>query len=136
MRAKESKRISFAVDETSDVPLWVQLRNRIAYLISSGYLEPGDALPTVRALASEASINYNTVNKAYLGLKSDGLIESTPGRGTIVSSGIASEDDAQFQQIDRILQECIASCRDLGLSFEDIQRRMNAKLASLKGTRE
>ena len=135
MRVKESKRISFSIDDASDVPLWVQLRNRIAYLISSGYFEPGDALPTVRALASEVSINYNTVNKAYLGLKSDGLIESTPGRGTVVASGAAGSDDVQSQQIDRILQECIASCRDLGLSLEDIQKRMNAKLGCLKGMR-
>ncbi|MFR5828403.1 MAG: GntR family transcriptional regulator [Adlercreutzia equolifaciens] len=56
----------FEVDPTSDLPLWVQLRNRIAYLINDGTLAPGDKLPTVRGLASEISINYNTVNKAYL----------------------------------------------------------------------
>ena len=64
--------ISFKVDETSDVPLWVQLRQRIAYLINSGVLKPGEKLPTVRGLASEISINYNTVNKAYLSWVSDG----------------------------------------------------------------
>lgn len=61
----------FEVDPTSDLPLWVQLRNRIAYLINDGTLAPGDKLPTVRGLASEISINYNTVNKAYLSLVSD-----------------------------------------------------------------
>lgn len=69
--------VSFEVDPTSDLPLWVQLRNRIAYLINDGTLAPGDKLPTVRGLASEISINYNTVNKAYLSLVSDGYLEST-----------------------------------------------------------
>ena len=41
----------FEVDPTSDLPLWVQLRNRIAYLINDGTLAPGDKLPTVRGLA-------------------------------------------------------------------------------------
>ena len=73
----------FEVDPTSDLPLWVQLRNRIAYLINDGTLAPGDKLPTVRGLASEISINYNTVNKAYLSLVSDGYLESTRGRGAV-----------------------------------------------------
>ena len=75
----------FEVDPTSDLPLWVQLRNRIAYLINDGTLAPGDKLPTVRGLASEISINYNTVNKAYLSLVSDGYLESTRGRGVFVT---------------------------------------------------
>ena len=77
--------ISFKVDETSDVPLWVQLRQRIAYLINSGVLKPGEKLPTVRGLASEISINYNTVNKAYLSLVSDGYLESTRGQTSLRS---------------------------------------------------
>ena len=75
----------FEVDPTSDLPLWVQLRNRIAYLINDGTLAPGDKLPTVRGLALEISINYNTVNKAYLSLVSDGYLESTRGRGVFVT---------------------------------------------------
>ena len=47
----------FEVDEGTDVPLWVQLRQRLIYLINSGYFKPGDQLPTVRGLASEISIN-------------------------------------------------------------------------------
>ena len=38
----------FEIDATTDVPLWVQLRQRLVYLINSGYFKPGDQLPTVR----------------------------------------------------------------------------------------
>ena len=54
----------FEVDATTDVPLWVQLRQRLVHLINSGYVKPGDQLPTVRGLASEISSNYTTVTKA------------------------------------------------------------------------
>ena len=72
--------LSFQIDQTSDVPVWAQLSRRIAHLIETGELAPGDQLPTVRGLASEISVNYNTVNKAYLSLASDGYIESVRGR--------------------------------------------------------
>ena len=60
--------LSFQIDQMSDVPVWAQLSRRIAHLIETGELAPGDQLPTVRGLASEISVNYNTVSKAYLSL--------------------------------------------------------------------
>ena len=50
----------FEIDESSGLPVWVQLRNRFVYLIKTGHYQPGDQLPSVRTLAAEAAINYNT----------------------------------------------------------------------------
>ena len=57
---------SFAIDHNSGLPVWIQIKNRIAYLIGSGSYAPGDRLPTVRALAVDLDISYNTVNRAYM----------------------------------------------------------------------
>ena len=76
--------IIFHVDETSDLPIWAQLRNRIAYLIRTGFFAAGDQLPSVRSLAADASINYNTVTKAYRDLELSRLIVSVRGRGMFV----------------------------------------------------
>lgn len=122
----------FEIDESSDLPLWVQLRQRIAYLINDGYFEPGDKLPTVRGLASEISINYNTVNKAYLSLVSDGYLESTRGRGVFVTDAAASVAEEKEDEVDAVLNECIASCRELGLGYDDIQRALSRKIKRLK----
>ena len=132
MAEAKEKILTFKVDEDSDVPLWVQLKNRIAYLISSGYYAPGDQLPTVRALAADISINYNTVNKAYLALKSEGYIESTRGRGAFVRDLDQEVDRKLSTEVDTILDECVASCRDLGLSLDDIRACMDAKMAQLR----
>lgn len=124
--------ISFEVDETSDVPLWVQLRQRIAYLINSGELKPGEKLPTVRGLAADISINYNTVNKAYLSLVSDGYLESTRGRGVFVTD-IASElGDEGLDQATGIMDEAIAACRDLGMSYADIEKTFARHIKRLR----
>ena len=122
----------FEVDPTSDLPLWVQLRNRIAYLINDGTLAPGDKLPTVRGLASEISINYNTVNKAYLSLVSDGYLESTRGRGVFVTDMAAAEGGEGRGEVDAVLDDCIAACRDLGMGYDDIERAMGRKIKRLK----
>ena len=134
MKNTESTGFPFEVDEASDVPLWVQLRQRLVYLINSGHFSPGDRLPTVRGLASEISINYNTVNKAYLSLVADGYLESTRGRGVFVRDldAGAGEGDAREREIDGILDDCLSACRELGMSYDDVQRCMGRRIQQLK----
>lgn len=129
----QKKSFTFEIDESSDVPLWAQLRQRLVYLIDSGYFQPGDQLPTVRGLASEISINYNTVNKAYLSLVSDGFLESTRGRGVFVR-GIAADagDDASMPEADVIVDDCITACRGLGMSLDDVRRCMLGRIQHAK----
>ena len=130
-RAKRTaKPVSFQVDEKSGLPIWVQLRNRLQYLIKSGYYEPGEQLPTVRGLAAEVSINYNTVNKAYLSLVADGYIVSTRGRGAFVRDLPAEVEEAQEEDpaLGQVLGECIDACLAMGLTLEDIEEKMKLAL--------
>ena len=75
---------SFEIDYASGLPVWIQVKNRIAYLIGAGEYAPGDQLPTVRALAVSLDISYNTVNRAYMDLEREGYIVTRKGRGTFV----------------------------------------------------
>lgn len=118
----------FKVDEESDLPIWVQLRQRIAYLINTGYFKEGEKLPTVRGLASEISINYNTVNKAYLSLVSDGYLESTRGRGVFVTDIGSKFDDEQMSQVESLIDDFIAACRELGMDYEDIEKALSRRV--------
>lgn len=133
MAASAPKSLSFTMDESSDLPLWAQLRNRIVYLINSGYFAPGEQLPTVRALAADISINYNTVNKAYLSLKSDGYIVSTRGRGAFVSESLLEgEGDSMAKEADEVIQDCINACRAMGMSLEEVQSRVSRRIRLAK----
>lgn len=100
------------------------------YLINSGHYKPGDQLPTVRGLAAEISINFNTVNKAYLSMASDGYITSTRGRGVFVND-LDSEDD-EDKAIETVLEDCIDACLEMGLSHDDIGKRMMKKLRRIE----
>lgn len=113
----------FAIDESSDLPLWVQLRNRLAHLIRTGHFKAGEQLPSLRSLSAEARLNYNTVSKAYRDLETSGLIVSVRGRGMYVQKNV-TVDDSPESAVDALAEQCIEEYRACGLSFRDIQRRL------------
>ena len=113
----------FEIDESSGLPVWVQLRNRFVYLIKTGHYQPGDQLPSVRTLAAEAAINYNTLSKVYVNLESDGYVESIRGRGVFVRD-IGSRGDDVLSVADTEIEGCIRRCLALGMSIDDVKLRL------------
>lgn len=75
------------VDPRLSIPMYRQIIDGVREQIARGILKPGERLPTVRELAADISVNYNTVAKAYQELERerDKVIELIQGRGTFVS---------------------------------------------------
>jgi len=69
------------------LPIYRQLRDRVVAMILDGALKEGDALPSVRNVATEYRLNPLTVLKAYQELVDEGLVESRRGRGMFVNVG-------------------------------------------------
>ena len=69
---------------SSDAPIYQQIRNQVVTAIASGELNPGERLPTIRALAEEAGINMMTASKAYQLLKAEGYITTGRRDGAVV----------------------------------------------------
>ncbi|KAF0111295.1 MAG: GntR family transcriptional regulator [Chloroflexi bacterium] len=76
------KPLKFYLDFRSGVPSYVQIVEQVQNFLSDGDLKPGDQLPTVRQLASELRVNFNTIARAYRMLDEAGLISTQQGRGT------------------------------------------------------
>jgi GntR family transcriptional regulator len=72
------------VDFRSHVPIYLQIIERIKDQVASGTLRPGDQLPTVRQMAADLRVNFNTVARAYRILDEAGFISTQQGRGTYV----------------------------------------------------
>lgn len=122
----------FSVDECSGVPIWVQLRNRLAYLIQTGYYQPGDQLPTVHEMAVKLSINYNTVTKVYRSLEISGLIVSKRGRGTFVAETGVPQEDPVESTIDALIDDFIRRCEELGMTRSEVLARLQDKVTHRK----
>lgn len=96
------------IDDLSDVPIYLQLRNQIVMGISSGELKAGEKLPTVRDLALEMGINTMTVSKAYQLLKTEGYIMTDRKNGARVRNEIKKEayiSDSNKSELKRIVSE-------------------------------
>lgn len=130
--SQKEKQITFEADEESTLPLWVQLRKRIAYLISSGFFKPGDQLPKIRELAADLSINFNTVNKAYLSLQTEGFVKSVRGKGAFVTDLVTLQNDEPSDEAEALMDECLHACRNLGLGYDETVSRMHVRAARLK----
>ena len=72
------------LDRSSQIPLYLQIRNQIRELILNGALPESSRLPPQRELASALRVNRTTVVNAYQELAADGLVDATIGRGTVV----------------------------------------------------
>ena len=113
--------------------MWVQLRNRIIYLVDTGFYSPGDQLPSVRSLAAEASINYNTVSRVYVDLERDGYVKSHRGRGVFVlerpkkGAGVTTVADA-------VLEEAVRRCLAMGMSVDEVCSRVESVVRGLRGS--
>ena len=114
----------FKLDETSGLPVWVQLRNRFVYLIKTGYYQPGDQLPSVRSLAAEISINYNTVSKAYVDLEHAGYVMSVRGRGVFVRETSDASEEDMMTAVDTVIEDAIKRCMSMGMSLDEVKLRM------------
>ena len=102
----------------SDRPIYLQLMERIQHDIISGTYKPGDKLPSVRELAMEASVNPNTMQKAFAELENRGLLITMRTSGRMVTEdeeriSMVRETIAQ-EKIDAFLQDM----RELGFGPE------------------
>ena len=72
------------IDFRSGLPIYTQIIDQIRQKVAEGELQVGDQLPTVRQLAADLRVNFNTVARAYRMLDEAGVISTQHGRGTYI----------------------------------------------------
>jgi GntR family transcriptional regulator len=121
----------------SGVPIYMQLVDRIKQMVVSGQLQPGQQLPTIRQLATDLRINYNTVGRAYMILDREGVISTQQGRGTYIASrlGEGQVQKLRMGKLRSMLGQVIREAQVLGYSREEIEQIVEEQLtdSSLRG---
>lgn len=118
------------IDPTSRVPIYAQIVEQIKSQIAARQLTPGDQLPTIRRLATDLRINFNTVVRAYLELESEGLISTKRGRGTFVADSPEEEALAEMrdEKMEMIIATALEELLNLGYSRQEVDRVFRRKL--------
>ena len=109
-----------AWDLDSDRPIYAQLLERIQFQIVSGVYRAGDKLPSVRELAAEASVNPNTMQKAFAELERSGLIVTRRTSGRVVTEDTDMIKQVQTQVALSQVQSFFSTMTQLGFNKEEI----------------
>ncbi len=122
--------LNFKLDFRSGVPIYVQIVEQVQQLLAAGQLNPGDQLPTVRQLASDIRVNFNTVARAYRMLDEAGLISTQQGRGTYILESATQKlpDLLREDTLEVFVEKALAKLLGQGYSLEEIQKMVDAKI--------
>ncbi|MBO4930457.1 MAG: GntR family transcriptional regulator [Clostridia bacterium] len=104
-------------------PIYTQITDGFREQILAGVLQAGDKLPSVRELATELTINPNTIQRAYRELESQGWIASVPGKGSFVQ-GVPQADPAQTQALLTEFDKLTATLLAMGLTEQELAARI------------
>ena len=118
------------LDFRSGIPIYTQIVEQVKQQVVSGELKPGNQLPTVRALALELRVNFNTVARAYRLLDEAGIISTQQGRGTYILDVPSPErtDKLRQQALEALTRDYLSEAYHLGCGPDEISKAIKDQL--------
>ena len=117
--------MNLIISNASGKPIYEQIYTQVKNCIISGELSPGDALPSIRALAKDLRISVITTTRAYDELERDGFIDRVPGKGCYVAEkNLELVREAHLKQIEEHMTEIVTLAAGCSLSEEDTVRML------------
>ena len=104
----------------SDAPIYTQLVEQIKVAIVTGVFPPGERLPSVRDLATEAGVNPNTMQRALAQLESEQLVYSQRTAGRFVTEDGRVIGSAKRELAQRHVERFLEAMHRLGIKQEEI----------------
>lgn len=110
------------LSNSSDESIYKQIVSQIKTQIMNGTLSPGEALPSMRVLASQLRISLITTKRAYEELEKDGFIENYVGRGCFVKAqNTEFLREEGIRQTEELLAKACENAKRYNLSLEEIK---------------
>ena len=132
------KPLTLQLDFRSGLPIYIQIMNQIENQVIGGILKPGEQLPTVRSLATELRVNFNTVARAYRMLDEARIISTQQGRGTYITEIPPPEikDKLRKEMLDALARRYISEALRLDFSKSEISQMVKDQLKAWKESQE
>jgi GntR family transcriptional regulator len=129
-----NQKLILQIDFRSGLPIYTQIVNQVQSQIASGIIKPGDQLPTVRALAEELRVNFNTVARAYRILDEARIISTQQGRGTYITEIPPPNITAKLRKetLEVLTQKYISEAMRLDFSKSEIKQTISDQLKAWK----
>ena len=110
------------LDCQNRVPIYLQIADQVKQSVRAGDLAPGEQLPTVREVATDLRVNFNTVARAYRLLHEEGVISTQQGRGTYVLGTPEARVRSREQSLVELAEGWLAEARRLGYEPAEVVR--------------
>ncbi|WP_147534683.1 GntR family transcriptional regulator [Bacillus marasmi] len=123
----------FELDLRSRKPIYEQLVDKLKELIMNEVLKPDEQLPSVRTLATQLTINPNTIQKAYRELEIQGFIYSVKGKGSFVNPSSKTKNQVKIAEVKKELEKLILEALYLGVTSEELVELILKLDATKKG---
>jgi len=117
------------IDPRSATPIYAQIAERVRIGVASGELTAGDALPSVRGLASSLRVNPATVVQAYRDLAQEGIVDMRQGSGSFIAA-VGNDRRARDRATAarRLVRAMLAEAGSLGLGKDDLKNALANEL--------
>jgi GntR family transcriptional regulator len=124
--------MNLEVDFRSGIPIYLQVVERIKDRLAAGRLKPGDQLPTVRSLAMELRVNFNTIARAYRILDEAGIISTQQGRGTYILDAPPPDvaEDMRKKALEDLTRRYITDAEQLNATLDEVLKALKEQLQS------
>lgn len=119
--------MKIVIKSQGTMAIYEQIVNQLRNGIVSGELKQGEAMPSIRRLASDLEVSVITTKRAYEELEKEGLIRSVPGKGFYVCE--TNQDylkEKQLITLEKHMNAMLEECRQAGLGQEDVQEMVQA----------
>jgi DNA-binding transcriptional regulator YhcF (GntR family) len=121
------------IDLNGSVPVNRQIVDQLRTLLVDGALLPGNVLPSVRRLAIDLGVHFNTVADAYRTLAGEGWVEISHGRGVrVVDRPAEPANEDTYQLFQQRLRQLIAEARAQGVTVPRIAQELLSLAEGLK----
>ena len=110
------------IRNTTNQPIYDQISSQLKARIIAGKLKPGEALPSIRALAKDLKISVITTKRAYDELEAAGFLYTVAGKGCFVAEkNLDRVREARAQELEAHLSAAIGLAKDGGMTYEDFR---------------
>lgn len=114
------------ISNTSENPLYQQIKDQIKDAILKEELVEGDPLPSIRAFANDLSVSVLTIRRVYEELEKEGFVTSQVGKGTFVSaSNIELLRDSKRRLVEQKMQDMIQTAKTMGITKDELNAMMD-----------
>ncbi len=107
------------INQADPLPIYIQIMDEVRRAISIGTIQPNDALPSIRQIATEIRVNPHTVLQAYRELEREGVVYFKRGKGTFISDSARGENERKVLTM-RVAERVLREVHLNGISVEDL----------------